>query len=333
MPGAGVAAHADVVGEPEGVVAHPLGQPCELERAHLVRLELPEEEVAVVPREQAVRRHRQAHVHERPESILGHVSGIDARARDRGDAARRAAGLAKERLRRQIERCAASSALYRSKLEAAGAEPGDIRTLADLAQLPVVTKEELREDQRRRPPFGTFAVADPESFREVHPSTGTTGTPVNTIWSARDVETIASVTARTLWQFGVRPGDVIQNAFAYGLWVAGLSCHYAAARLGCLVVPTGTSTPTQRQIEFLQTVRSTVLLATPSYALHLAEGLAERGLDPAALPLRLGCFGGEPGAENPSTRGKLESGLGIGRALLCGALGRVPGRGERRRPR
>ena len=219
--------------------------------------------------------------------------------------------LQEERLRRQIERCAASSAFYRSKLEAAGAEPGDVRTLDDLARLPVVTKEELREDQRRHPPFGTFAVADPESFREVHPSTGTTGTPVNTIWSARDVETIASVTARTLWQFGVRPGDVIQNAFAYGLWVAGLSCHYAAARLGCLVVPTGTSTPTQRQIEFLQTVRSTVLLATPSYALHLAEGLAERGLDPAALPLRLGCFGGEAGAENPSTRAKLESGLGI----------------------
>src|SRR5438093_8528047 len=180
--------------------------------------------------------------------------------------------LQEERLRRQIERCAASSAFYRSKLEAAGAEPGDVRTLDDLARLPVVTKEELREDQRSHPPFGTFAVADPESFREVHPSTGTTGTPVNTIWSARDVETIASVTARTLWQFGVRPGDVIQNAFAYGLWVAGLSCHYAAARLGCLVVPTGTSTPTERQIEFLQAVRSTVLLATPCYALHLVDG-------------------------------------------------------------
>jgi phenylacetate-CoA ligase len=219
--------------------------------------------------------------------------------------------LQEERLLRQIERCAASSALYRSKLEDAGAEPGDIRTLDDLARLPVVTKEELREDQRRHPPFGTFAVAAQESFREVHPSTGTTGTPVNTIWSARDVETIASVTARTLWQFGVRPGDVIQNAFAYGLWVAGMSCHYAGARLGCLVIPTGTSTSTQRQIEFMQTVRSTVLLATPSYALHLAEGLAERGLDPAALPLRLGCFGGEAGAENPSTRAKLESGLGI----------------------
>jgi phenylacetate-CoA ligase len=214
-------------------------------------------------------------------------------------------------LRRQIERCAAASELYRDKLASVGAEPGDVRTLADLASLPVVTKEELREDQLRHPPFGSFAVADPAEFREVHPSTGTTGTPVNTIWSAADVETLTSLTARTLWQFGVRPGDVIQNAFAYGLWVAGLSAHYGAARLGCLVVPTGAVTATERQIGFLQSAGSTVLLATPSYALHLAEGLAERGIDPGTLRLRLGCFGGEAGAENPSTRAKLEAGLGI----------------------
>jgi phenylacetate-CoA ligase len=214
-------------------------------------------------------------------------------------------------LRRQVERCYAASALYRSKLEAVGAEPGDVRGLDDLARLPVVTKEELREDQLGHPPFGTFTVAEPAEFREVHPSTGTTGTPVNTIWSARDVDTITNVTARTLWQFGVRPGDVVQNAFAYGLWVAGLSCHYAAARLGCLVVPTGTAVSTQKQIAFLQDTNSTVLLATPSYALHMAEGLRERSIDPAELSLRLGCFGGEAGAENPPTRAKLEAGLGI----------------------
>jgi phenylacetate-CoA ligase len=214
-------------------------------------------------------------------------------------------------LRRQVERCYAGSALYRSKLDSVGAEPGDVRALDDLARLPVVTKEELREDQRAHPPFGTFALADRADFREVHPSTGTTGRPVNTIWSARDVETIATVTARTLWQFGVRPGDVVQNAFAYGLWVAGMSCHYAAGRIGCLVVPTGTGVPTQRQIDFLEIAGSTVLLSTPSYALHIAEALRERGVHPADLPLRLGCFGGEAGAENPATRAKLEDGLGI----------------------
>jgi phenylacetate-CoA ligase len=214
-------------------------------------------------------------------------------------------------LRSQIKRCAAASDLYRSKLASVGAEPSDVRTLDDLARLPVVTKEELRDDQLRHPPFGSFAVADPANFREVHPSTGTTGTPVNTIWSAKDVETITRVTMRTLWQFGVRPGEVIQNAFAYGLWVAGLSCHYAGGRLGCLVVPVGAATATERQIDYLQSAGSTVLLATPSFGLHIAETLYARGVDPVGLSLRLGCFGGEPGAGNPSTRAKLEAGLGI----------------------
>jgi phenylacetate-CoA ligase len=104
--------------------------------------------------------------------------------------------LQEKLVREQIRRCAASSALYRSKLEAAGAEADDIRTLADLARLPVVTKEELREDQRTHPLFGTFAVAEASTFREVHPSTGTTGTPVNTIWSARDVETTEARSSR-----------------------------------------------------------------------------------------------------------------------------------------
>jgi phenylacetate-CoA ligase len=214
-------------------------------------------------------------------------------------------------LGRQVERCYARSALYRSKLDSVGAEPGDVRGLDELARLPVVTKEELREDQVAQPPFGTFAVSEPAEFREVHPSTGTTGTPVNTIWSARDTETITNVTARTLWQMGVRAGDIVQNAFAYGLWVAGLSCHYAAARLGCLVMPTGTAVSTQKQIDFLHEVGATVLLATPSYALHIAEALRERDVDPNELPLRIGCFGGEAGAEKPSTRAKLEGGLGI----------------------
>ncbi len=219
--------------------------------------------------------------------------------------------LQETRLSAQIARCTASPGIYRSQLDSVGAEPEDIRSLEDLALLPVVTKEELRDDQLRHPPFGTFVVADAAEFRELHPSTGTTGTPVNTIWSAADVETIASVTARTLWQLGVRPGDVIQNAFAYGLWVAGLSVHYGAARIGCLVVPTGTTTPTARQVEFLRATGSTVLLATPSYGLHIAEALGEHGVDPASLRLRIGCFGGEAGAENPSTRAKLEVGLGI----------------------
>jgi phenylacetate-CoA ligase len=219
--------------------------------------------------------------------------------------------LQAERLRWQVERCFASSRLYRRKLEEVGVEPGDIRSPDDLIRLPTVTKEELRDDQAASPPFGSVAVAPEADWREVHPSTGTTGRPVNTIWTAADVLTITDFTARTLVQAGVRPGDVLQNAFAYGLWIAGMSCHYAAAKLGCLVVPTGAAVASDKQIEFLLAAGSTALCATPSYALHIGEALAARGISPDELSLRVGLFGGEPGAENPSTRRAIESALGL----------------------
>jgi phenylacetate-CoA ligase len=215
------------------------------------------------------------------------------------------------RLRWQLTRCYEGSAFYRAKLADAGVTPSDVRSLEDIARLPVVTKDELREEQGQYPPFGRYVVAEQASWRELHPSTGTTGTPVNTIWSARDVEAVTDFTARTMWQFGVRPSDVVQNAFAYGLWVAGLSCHYAAAQIGCLVIPMGTAVTTEKQIDFFRRARATALVATPSYALHMAATLREQGLDVDELALERGCFGGEPGTENASTRAKIEVGLGI----------------------
>jgi phenylacetate-CoA ligase len=214
------------------------------------------------------------------------------------------------RLQWQVRRCWEGSEFYRERLRGAGIEPGDVQSLDDLRRIPCVTKQELRDEQLAHPPFGRYTVAPPATWRELHPSTGTTGEPVNTIWSEADCENITSFTARTMWSFGVRPGDVVQNAFSYGLWVAGMSVHYAARRLGCFTIPIGAAL-TNRQIDYLQQPGATVLLATPSYALHIAEALRERGVSPDDLPLRLGCFGGEAGAENPSTRAKIEQGLGI----------------------
>ena len=214
------------------------------------------------------------------------------------------------RLQWQVRRCWEGSEFYRERLRGAGIEPGDIQTVDDQRRIPCVTKQELRDEQLAYPPFGRYTVAPPATWRELHPSTGTTGEPVNTIWSEADCENITSFTARTMWSFGVRPGDVVQNAFSYGLWVAGMSVHYAARRLGCFTIPIGAAL-TNRQIDYLQRPGATVLLATPSYALHIAETLRERGVSPDDLPLRLGCFGGEAGAENPSTRAKIEQGLGI----------------------
>ena len=210
----------------------------------------------------------------------------------------------------QVDRCYHRSDFYRERFDAAGASPADVKTLDDIRNFPFVQKEELREEQGQYPFLGRFTVAPEAEFREVHPSTGTTGTPVNTIWSATDVQYITEVTARTLWSIGVRPGDVLQNAFAYGLWVAGLAVHYAGSKIGCLVIPIGAAL-TERQIDYMVRLKSTVLVATPSYAIYLAEQLRAHNYSISDINLRIGCFGGEPGTEVPATRRTIERGLGI----------------------
>lgn len=215
-----------------------------------------------------------------------------------------------ERLRWQVTRCYDHSPFYREKFERAGVAPRHLDRLADIRHFPFVTKQELRQEQAAHPPFGRYVLAPPESWRELHPSSGTTGHPVHTIWSRQDVEVITEHTARTMWSFGTRPTDVVQNAFSYGLWVAGMAVHYATARLGAFCLPTGTS-PASHQIELMIRARSTVLLATPSFGLYLGERLREAGCDPETLALRIGCFGGEAGTELPSTRARLERSLGI----------------------
>jgi phenylacetate-CoA ligase len=219
------------------------------------------------------------------------------------------AALQLERLRSQVERCYRHSAFYRERLDRAGASPDRIRSLDDLRRIPFVTKQELRDEQALHPPYGRFTVAPLESWREIHPSSGTTGQPVLTIWSENDVRHITAFTARTLFSLGARPGDVIQNAFSYGLWVAGLAVHYAGRALGCLVIPIGASL-TERQLFFLTRSRSTILTATPSYCLHIAEKLAQSGVGPDDLALKAVALGGEAGTEAPSTRSKLQQRLG-----------------------
>ena len=220
------------------------------------------------------------------------------------------ASLQLERLKWQVRRCYQESEFYRERLDAAGVGPDSIRALDDLRKIPFVTKQELRDEQQAHPPFGRYTVAGPSAWGELHPSTGTTGVPVSTIWSKNDVENIADFTARTMWSFGVRPGDVVQNAFSYGLWVAGMSVHYATRKIGCFVIPIGAAM-TERQILYLTTIGSTVLLSTPSYGLYIGEKLTESGVGPGEIPLKIGSFGGEAGAQNPSTRSRIEAALGV----------------------
>ncbi len=214
------------------------------------------------------------------------------------------------KLKWQVDRCYHQSEFYRERFDARGVSPANVKTLDDIRKFPFVHKEELRKEQAQYPFLGRFTVAPETEFREVHPSTGTTGTPVNTIWSATDVQYITEVTARTLWSIGVRPGDILQNAFAYGLWVAGLAVHYAGTKIGCLVIPIGAAL-TERQIDYMVRLKSTVLIATPSYAIYLAEQLKTHDYNTSDVNLRIGCFGGEPGTEVPATRRAIERGLGI----------------------
>jgi phenylacetate-CoA ligase len=214
------------------------------------------------------------------------------------------------KLKLQLRKCYRNSEFYHEKFKKAGIRPEDIRSLGDIRHLPFVTKEELRAEQQAHPHFGRFTVAAPENWAELRPSPGTTGIPVNTIWSHEDVKSIARWTARTMWTFGVRPGDIIQNGFGYGLWVAGISIHYASRELGCFVIPIG-STKSERQIDYLLNPGSTVLICTPTYALNISDQLKQKGISPKDLPLRIGCFGGEVGAEVPATRKRIETGLEI----------------------
>ena len=213
-------------------------------------------------------------------------------------------------LKLQLRRCYRNSEFYREKFKKAGIKPEDVQSLEDIIHLPFLTKEELREEQQTSPHFGRFTVAPPETWAELRPSLGTTGAPINTIWSHEDVKKITRWTARTMWTFGVRPGDIIQNGFGYGIWVAGISVHYACKELECFVIPIG-STKSERQIDYFLNPGSTVLICTPSYALSIAECLKEKGISPEGIPLRIGCFGGEAGAEVPATRHRIEKGLAI----------------------
>ena len=195
-----------------------------------------------------------------------------------------------ERLRDLLAR-AARVPLHRDRLAAAGASPGGIRTLDDLRRLPFTTKADFRDTY----PFGLLAVPMTEVVR-IHASSGTTGKATVVAYTKGDLDVWTEVMGRTLRAGGVGPGDVVQNAYGYGLFTGGLGFHYGAEAVGAAVIPVSGGF-TERQLVALQDLGSTVLCCTPSYALHLAEAIEEAGLPASALRLRVGFFGAEPWTE------------------------------------
>ncbi len=196
-----------------------------------------------------------------------------------------------KRLQQVVERVYQNVPPYRKKMDEAGVKPGDIRSLSDLSKLPFTTKDDLRDNY----PFGMFAVGLERVVR-VHASSGTTGKPTVVGYTRRDIETWSELMARTLSAAGVHSGDVVHNAYGYGLFTGGLGFHYGAERLGATVIPISGGN-TKRQIMIMRDFGSTVLTCTPSYALNIAEVLEDSGIKPEELKLKVGIFGAEPWSE------------------------------------
>jgi phenylacetate-CoA ligase len=196
-----------------------------------------------------------------------------------------------KRLRDLVDRMYARVPFYRQKLTEAGYKSGDIRTLGDLARLPFTTKDDLRDNY----PFGLFAVPMDRVVR-IHASSGTTGKPTVVGYTRRDIDTWSELMARTLSAGGTTSRDIVHNAYGYGLFTGGLGAHYGAEKIGAAVIPMSGGN-TKRQILIMKDFGSTILLSTPSYALNIAEVMAEEGVSPAALRLKCGLFGAEPWTE------------------------------------
>jgi phenylacetate-CoA ligase len=211
--------------------------------------------------------------------------------------------LQTSRLRQTLERAYANVAHYREKFDAAGVRPSDFKSLDDIAKFPFTLKTDLRDTY----PFGMFAVRR-ESLLRLHASSGTTGKPTVVGYTRGDLDLWSDLMARSLACAGVVPGDIVHNAYGYGLFTGGLGAHYGAERLGCTVVPVSGG-GTERQVTLLADFGANVLCSTPSYALNIAEVASGMGVDLRRAPLRLGVFGAEPWSD--AIRRDLEERLGI----------------------
>ncbi|MFU8864842.1 MAG: phenylacetate--CoA ligase PaaK [Rhodobacterales bacterium] len=177
---------------------------------------------------------------------------------------------------------------YRASFDAAGVHPDDLRTLSDLAKFPFTAKADLRANY----PFGMFAVPRDQVAR-VHASSGTTGQPTVVGYTKADLAVWGSVVARSLRAAGLRAGDILHNAYGYGLFTGGLGIHLGADALGLTTVPvSGGMTP--RQVRLIEDFRADGITVTPSYALSILDEYAKQGLDPRKSPLKVGIFGAEP---------------------------------------
>ncbi len=197
-----------------------------------------------------------------------------------------------QRLQAVVRRAYEHVPLFRARLDERGLTPADIQSLADISRLPFTVKTDLRDTY----PFGLFASPMEEVVR-LHASSGTTGKPIVVAYTAEDLAVWTSVMVRSFAACGLGRGDIVQNAYGYGLFTGGLGAHYGAEALGATVIPISGGN-TDRQIMIMKDFGVTAICCTPSYFVHLIERAGELGVNLKELPLRVGVFGAEPWSES-----------------------------------
>jgi phenylacetate-CoA ligase len=208
-----------------------------------------------------------------------------------------------ERMRWSLAHAYRNVPHYRKVFDAAGVKPDDLRSLDDLAKFPTTSKADLRENY----PFGMFAVPRTDVAR-VHASSGTTGRPTVVGYTRKDIDTWATVMARSIRAAGGRAGDIVHVAYGYGLFTGGLGAHYGAEKLGCTVIPMSGG-QTEKQVQLILDFEPDIIMVTPSYMLAIAEEIERQGHDPRSTSLEVGIFGAEPWT--PAMRTAIEQRLDI----------------------
>ncbi len=207
------------------------------------------------------------------------------------------------RLQAIVQRAYDHVTLFRQRMKQRSLTPADLQSLDDLVKLPFTEKTDLRETY----PFGLFASPLTEVVR-LHASSGTTGKPIVVAYTKEDVQDWTTAMLRSFAACGLHQGDIIQNAYGYGLFTGGLGAHYGAEALGATVIPISGGN-TDRQIMVLKDFGVTAICCTPSYFLHLIERAGELGVNLKDLPLRVGVFGAEPWTQGMRERIEAESGI------------------------
>lgn len=208
-----------------------------------------------------------------------------------------------KRLQQTMQRVYESVPYYRESFKKANITPDSVKSLDDLQKIPFTLKQDMRDNY----PYGLFA-APLDKIVRIHASSGTTGKPTVVGYTQRDIDNWSELMARSFAAAGAHSGDILHNAYGYGLFTGGLGAHYGAEKLGASVIPMSGGN-TKKQIMIMQDFGSTILTCTPSYCLYLAEAAAEEGINIRELPLRVGIHGAEPWSEQ--MRDEIEEKLGI----------------------